>query len=96
MSTVTIRLPEKLSKELDQAAKQEKLNRSELLRAALEDYLTRRLREQELEKYKAAARAIDKDEARAMAEEDLIPGNEVWFAAESAPKTWPKKKRGRR
>lgn len=96
MSTVTIRLPEKLAKDLDHAVKQEHSTRSEVLREALEGYLRRRREDAELEKYKEAARHIDQDEARALAEEDLVPGNDVWFTAETVPKEWPKKKRSRR
>lgn len=96
MGTVTIRLPEKLAKDLDQAVKQERSTRSSLLRAALEGYLRRRREEAELERYKEAARHINQEEARTLAEEDLIPGNEVWFTAETPPKGWPPKKRGRR
>jgi metal-responsive CopG/Arc/MetJ family transcriptional regulator len=94
MNAVTIRLPEKLAKDLDQAVKQERSTRSNLLREALEAYLRRRREAAELEKYKEAARHINQDEARMLAEEDFIPGNEVWFSGEPTPKAWPKKKRG--
>lgn len=96
MSAVTIRLPEKLAKDLDQAAKQERSTRSDLLRQALEAYLRGRREAAELEKHKAAAKHIDQAESRALAEEDLLPGNEAWFSGEAVPKAWPKPKRRRR
>lgn len=96
MSTVTIRLPEKLAKELDLAVRQAQSNRSDILREALEAHLRRRREAGELEKYKQAALHINQVEARALAEEDFLPGNEVWFAGEKTPQTWPAKKKRRR
>ncbi len=61
MRTLSIRLPERISRLLDREARQTKCPRSALVRHAIVDYLERMERERTLDGMAAAARAIAAD-----------------------------------
>lgn len=102
MSTVTIRLPEKLAKELDLAISQDKLNKSELFRDALQSWLKKREDERFLQRMKEAAKHLTKpwddeeEDLWTLAANEALDNVEGIKAGEPKPKAFsPKRKRKR-
>lgn len=80
MSNVSVRLPEEIERKLDEEARISRKNRSELVREAVGEYLTRKQKERLVEAMKAAARVLYSDpgqirEGREIAE----AGVEEWL-----------------
>jgi predicted transcriptional regulator len=102
MNAVTIRLPDKLAKDLDQAVKQERSTRSSFLREALEAYLRRRREASELEKYKEAARHLKRpwddqeEDLWTIAANEALDNVEGFQTGEPEPKPFPAKHRRKR
>lgn len=93
MSTLSIRLPERLDEFLAEEARLSRRNRSELVREAIAEYLERQKRERFMAEMVAAARALARhgDEAVAIAEEFLPLENEALDLAEGREpgEPWP-------
>ncbi|MDZ7662601.1 ribbon-helix-helix protein, CopG family [Thiohalophilus sp.] len=97
MSAISLRLPEEIETRLAEEARAEGRPRSEVIREAIAEYLTRHERERYMTRMVEAARAIAEDpaagaETKALAEEAIESGNEAMDSAEGrqpgAP--WPK------
>lgn len=99
MGTLTLRLPEKLDKRLNQLARLEETSRSELARAALENFLCEMERKKLLTDMVEAARFLATDpnaraESLAIAEEFAVADSEALDIAEGRmpgdpePETW--------
>jgi metal-responsive CopG/Arc/MetJ family transcriptional regulator len=96
MSTLTLRLPDSMDQQLNELAARKNLNRSELARAALEQYLREQERELLMSEMAAAFRVLATNpEARAesiaIAEEFLPLENEALDIAEGRKpgEPWP-------
>lgn len=61
MSNISIRLPEDIERQLNEEARFSDKNRSELVREAVGEYLTRRQKERQISEMKNAARALYTD-----------------------------------
>ncbi|MFA7060665.1 MAG: ribbon-helix-helix protein, CopG family [Pedobacter sp.] len=88
MPALSLRLPEDLDHRLDDESRLEKLPRSEVVRIAIVDYLTRRERERFMAELVAAATVLAQNpdamrEAREMAEEGIVTSNEALDIAEA-------------
>jgi predicted transcriptional regulator len=77
MPTLNMRLDDELDRRLTLEAELASATRSELVRRAIEAYLSQRQRQRFLEKIARAARARGASEALAMAEEALPTDNEA-------------------
>jgi metal-responsive CopG/Arc/MetJ family transcriptional regulator len=96
MSTLTLRLPDSMDRQLSELAARKHLNRSELARTALEQYLHEQERERLIAEMEAAFRILaTNSEARAesiaIAEEFLPLENEALDIAEGRKpgEPWP-------
>ena len=96
MSTLTLRLPDSMDQQLNELAARKHLNRSELARTALEQYLCEQERERLMAGMEAAFRVLATNpEARvesiAIAEEFLPLDNEALDIAEGRKpgEPWP-------
>lgn len=101
MATLSLRVPEELEARLDEEGKRQNLSRSELVRAALEEFVDRRERERVLASFAAEARAAYADpkirrEALEIAAEALVTDNEALDAAERGPRRPAPSHRSRR
>ena len=82
MTTVSLRIPDALDKQLEEEASRENKSRSELVRDAVTDYLARKEKERFMEGFVAEARAgyanadISQD-ARTIADDFLPVENET-------------------
>lgn len=61
MPNISVRLPEDVERQLDREARISDRNRSELVREAVGEYLTRRQKERLIEEMRQAARALYSD-----------------------------------
>ncbi len=82
MGNISVRLPPDIEKKLDEEVQRSARSRSELVREAVGDYLTRKQRERVVAEMRRAARALYSDpdakgEATAVAE----AGVEDWLAS---------------
>lgn len=82
MANISVRLPPDIEKKLDDEVRLTERSRSELVREAVGDYLTRRQKERIVEEMRKAARALNskpdaKRDATAIAER----GVEDWLAS---------------
>lgn len=85
MRTLSVRLPDRLDRRLDEEARDEGRSRSELAREAIVEYVEKRERQRFLATLAAEARALrDAAEGRRVAEEMLPMENEALAAVESA------------
>ncbi len=96
MSTLTLRLPDNMDQQLNELAARKQLNRSEVARTALEQYLREQERERLMSEMVAAFRVLATNpEARAesiaIAEEFLPLDNEALDIAEGRKpgEPWP-------
>ena len=96
MGAISIRIPEEIDTRLTEEARLEGLPRSEVVREAIADYLTRRERERFMEEMVAAARALAADpaasaETRELVEESVATSNEALDIAEGRKpgEPWP-------
>lgn len=82
MATVSLRIPDALDKQLEEEASRENKSRSELVRDAVTDYLTRKEKARFLEDFVAEARAgyandAIRQDAQAVADDFLLVENEA-------------------
>ncbi|HUW97887.1 MAG TPA: ribbon-helix-helix protein, CopG family [Acidiferrobacter sp.] len=96
MAAISIRIPEEIDTRLTEEARLEGLPRSEVVREAITDYLTRRERERFMAELVAEAKAAYNDpelrrEALEMAEEAIAASNEALDTAEGREpgEPWP-------
>ena len=96
MGAISIRIPEEIDTRLTEEARLEGLPRSEVVREAIADYLTRRERERFMEEMVAAARALAADpaasaETRELVAESVATSNEALDIAEGRKpgEPWP-------
>lgn len=92
MSTLSIRLPERLDRQLKEEARLSRKKRSELVREAIAEYLRRRRRDRLMAELVAEARQLKDDpETLAVAEEFLPLENEALDRAEGREpgEPWP-------
>jgi metal-responsive CopG/Arc/MetJ family transcriptional regulator len=96
MASISLRLPEDIETRLTEESRLEGRPRSEVVREAIVEYITRRERERFMEEMVAAARALATDpvasaEARELAEEAIESGNAALNIAEGRhpDDTWP-------
>lgn len=101
MPTLTLRLPDNMDKQLTELAASKQLNRSELVRTALEQYLCDQERERLMAEMEVAFRVLATNpEARAesiaIAEEFLPLDNEALDIAEGRMpgEPWPEEQGG--
>lgn len=69
--TISIRLPDELERKLEKEARISRKNRSEVVREAVGEYLTRREKERLIEEMKAAARVLYSDPALVQHEAEI-------------------------
>jgi len=91
MGILTLRLDDELEAKLSREAQRDNLSRSEIVRRALSRFLHERERQRFLDEIGRAARALDPDEARALAEEALPTGNDALAASEPRAPYRPKR-----
>jgi predicted transcriptional regulator len=96
MAAISLRLPEEVDTRLTEEARIEGRPRSEVVREAITEYITRRERERFMEELVAEARRAYGDpdlrqEALEMAEEAIVTGNEALDIAEGRTpgEPWP-------
>lgn len=87
MSLMSLRLPEDLGARLDREAARAQKMRSEIVRAAIAEYLARQEREQFIAEYVRSAMGEDREEVLTRAEEFLPLENEALALAESGGKS---------
>jgi len=61
MANISVRLPPEIERDLEEEARLTKRNRSDLVREAVGEYLTRKQKERIIEEMKQAARALYSD-----------------------------------
>ena len=101
MAALSLRLPDELESRLDNEARFAGLARSDVARAAIEEYLVRRERERFIAGFVAEARVAYGDpgfraEAREIAAEALVTDNEALEVAEQGRRRVPSRERRRR
>lgn len=96
MGVLSLRLDEELERLLAQEARRGDVTRSELARQALASFLRERERQRFLDEIARAARALDPDESRTLAEEALPAGNEALLASEPRAKYGTRQRPSRR
>lgn len=96
MPAISLRLPEEIETRLAEEERLEGRPRAEVIRAAIVEYVARRERERFMDELVAEARhaysdPAFRDEARELAEEAIVTGNEALDIAEGrAPgEPWP-------
>lgn len=96
MAAISLRLPEEIETRLAEESRLEGRPRSEVVREAIVEYITRRERERFMAEMVAAARALAADpvasaEARELAEEAIESGNAALDIAEGRRpgEPWP-------